>query len=187
MCLIQLLELVFNGIALVPDVAHDFLQNILQCDHAAGAAEVVQNHGHLHFTFPKCLQRHRKTCAAVQEKSGGHQVADGGVRMDSQHAVSVIQIKNAGNGIHILVIDRQTGKGTFGHGLQNILPAVGQVDGQQVHPGRQDLFDGSFAEAHSGLQQLAAVLVDNAFILDSLDDGHQLVRRDRLRLRVAAP
>ena len=99
----------------------------------------------------------------------------------------MVQIQDPLNGINVFLIDRDPGKAGGLHGVQDVFPAVLQVDGHQIHPGREHLLHGRLAEADSRLQQVGAVFINDTLVLHGLDHGHQLVGGHGIRLRRSAP
>ena len=103
-----LLEDLDDLVMLIPDLAHQLLQNILQRDDTLGAAVLIHNHGHMGLVLLESAQQFRDlgACSGIEHRRlqvGDHVLAPvtGGIKvllMDEAHDI-----------VDGLVIDRDTG------------------------------------------------------------------------------
>ena len=87
----------------------------------------------------------------------------------------VVQVEDANDVVNAALVDRDPGESGLTGSVIDLLAAVLDIHGHDVHPGCHDLGGADLVEVQSVLQQLTAVLVQDVLILGGLDDGLQLL------------
>ena len=162
---------------LVPDLAHQFLQDVFQGHQTFGAAVLVHHHGHMHLPALHFIQQ-------IGHRGGGGDVDDRrdqvfpAVVVPQLGLVKVLFVDHADDGVDAAVPDGNTGEAVGGDQLIQLLGAGLVGDGHNVHPRRQDLLYLHVSELNGGTDEAALVLIQPPFVLSGGDHGDQLVFRD---------
>ena len=149
---------------LVPDLAHQLLQDVLHGQQALGAAVLIHHDGHVGLFF---LQRPQQQ---AQVRIGGGIVdrrdAAGDVALAPvAGGVEVLLMDHAHDVIHVLVVHRQAGVAALSEHGGDLLHGGRVLHRHDVHSGRQDVPGLQVAELDGGADQLALVLVQTSLVL----------------------
>ena len=177
-------EQLHHFVVLVPDLAHQFLHDILHGDNTLGAAVLVNDDGHMGLV----PLEHPQQFGNLGGTSG---VLNGGLQMEdiAEAAVTgrikILLMNQADDIIDIVVIDGQTGISAFHKQPCHLFHRGGVLGCHQVHAGCQDFRHLQIAELDGIADQIALVLVKTALILRLIDHAHQLLFGDAVVAVVA--
>ena len=156
-------------VVLVPNLADDLLEQILERDEAGRAAVFVDDDRHLDLPALEFLQQLRHALGFGHEHRRTHEPRNGlaaGVRLgqhdqvlDEHDALDVVEVllEDGNARVFLLAEERaQLPNRRFGR------------DGDDVRTRRHDLADQRAAEIDDGLQQGALLLLDEVLLLDRL-------------------
>ena len=164
---------------LIPDLAHQLLQDVLHGDDAAGAAVLIHHHGHVGLGLLELGEELADGLALQGEDHGGKELREGLFR-DALADVEVLLVQHAQDIVDAVPVDDEAGVAGLGEARCDLLPAGLQGDGRQVHPVDEDVPGLPVCELDGVFQQLPLTAVNAALLLDLL---HQ---HEKLRLGEAA-
>ena len=165
-------------IVLVPNFAHQFLQNILHGDDTSGAAVLVRHHGHLAAGALHQLQRRADLRRFRHEQGLLHQLLQGAGAL-LQPVEEILLVQNAHDMIQRFVIHRQTGVLAFLQNRHHFLLRGVQRHALHPDPGREDIRQAAVVkQLDTVFQQVALVLVHAALLLHLVHQRQQLVLRE---------
>ena len=166
---------------LIPDLAHQLLQDVLHGDDAAGAAVLIHHHGHVGLGLLELGEEMADGLALQGEDHGGEELREGLLR-DALADVEVLLVEDAQDIVDAVPVDDEAGVAGLSEEPRNLLPAGLQGDGRQVHPVDEDVPGLPVRELDGVFQQLPLAVVDAALLLDLLHQ-HQKFRLGEAALR----
>ena len=159
---------------LVPDLAHQFLHDVLHGHNAFRTAVFIDDDGHMGFVPLEHPQQ-------FGNLGGTGCVLNGGLQMEDiaeatvTGRVKVLLMNEANDIIDVVVIDGQTGISAFHKQPCHLFHGGGVLGCHQVHTGRQDFRHLQITELDGVADQIALVLVETALILRLIDHAHQFL------------
>ena len=164
----------YDLVVLVPDLAHQLLQNILQGHDPLGAAVLVHHHDHMVLAG---LKNPHQVGNFRPRRGTDHLAVDGGEVGQPPVAggIEVLFMYDADDGVNGLPVYRQAG-----------IPRLNKADGQllggdilgnslDIHPGGEDLPHLQIVKLNGGADELALVGVQAALVLRLLHHGGDLL------------
>ena len=166
---------------LIPDLADQLLQNVLEGDDALGAAVFVHDDGHVVVLLPQSAQQLGDLGRAGGVEGGGDEVLQcGGFFQPGQ--IEVLLVHDADDVVDGVMVDRQAGVAGLREGLGELLQRNIVLHGHHVHTGGQDLFHLHVIELDGAADELAFAVGQFAVALGLAHHGDQLTLGDGVAL-----
>ena len=175
----------FDNVVLVPDLADELLEDILDRDDADGAAVVVRDDGDVLLALRHDGQQLVDVGALVDEEGLVQQRADVGVGAQMQIGLDEFaDLQHADDVVDRALVDGQTAVVLAADGREDRLKVVAEIDRREVDARREDALDRDVAELERGGDQLSLLGIERALLGHVLDDVVKLILGDG-DLRVA--
>ena len=171
-------------VVLIPDLAHQLLQDILQGNDALGAAVLIHHNRHVVVLLPQGAQQLGDLGGTSGIEGGGdHLFQRGGLFQPCQ--IVVLFMYHANDVVDGAMVDRQTGVTRLRKDLGQLLQGDVIFHGHHVYTGGQDLFHFHIVKFNGAADQLAFPIGQLAVVFGLADHGHQLALGDGVYLFVA--
>ena len=176
-----LVEVLGLLVVIIPDLAHQLFQNILQRDDALGTAVLIHHHGQMMVLLPQSAQQ-----LGDLGRTGGVQ---GGLDQLFQRSllfqacqIEVLFVHHTDDVVNGVVVNRQAGIARFGKGLGHLVQRGVVLHSHHVHAGGQDLLHLHVIEFDGTADQLALPVCQFAVVFCLADHSHQLALCDGVLL-----
>ena len=166
-------------VVLVPDLAHQLLQDVLHGDDAHGPAVAVRHDGHVDLLAAHNAEELVDLGALVDEVGLVQEAAQVGLLpLLKVLPHEAADLQDADDVVHAVLIDRDAAVAGGLHLGEDLLQRVVHVDGLHVHPGGEDALRRQIAEGQGGMHEIPLLRVQVALVRHVLDDVVELVLGD---------
>ena len=166
---------------LIPDLAHQLLEDVFQGDDALGAAVLVHDDRHVVVLLPQGAQQLGDLGGTRGIQGGCDEVFHGGGFFEPGQ-VEVLFMYHANDVVDGIMIDGQAGITGFRKGLGQLFQRDVVLHGHHVHAGGQDLFHLHVVELNGAADELALAVGQLAVIFGLAHHGHELTLGDGIFL-----
>ena len=158
---------------LVPDVAHQLLQDVLHGHDTQGATVLIQHHGQMGLVGLQLTEQIVDALTLMDEQGRRDQFLQGlvGKTLGGKH---VLGMENAHDLVDALLVNQQTGEAGLLEDLTDLLHGSLDVKALQIHAVGQDILGLLLGEVDGVTEQVALLVVDGALLLNLLHQHEQL-------------
>ena len=172
-------ERLHHPVVLVPYVADQLLQNVLERHDAQCAAELVDDDREMRLFL---LQLAKQSADLHRRRRIDQIVRDRAVYLLRSGEICLVEVLLVEQPDHIVdrvLVDRQTRVARLAEDVEHAVHVLTLAHRRHVHARRQYVLDGQIVKLDRRADELALVLVDAALRLSLVDIGDQLVVGDR--------
>ena len=160
----------------VPDITHQFFQNVFHGHDPAGTAELIQYHGDLRLLLLQFAHDLVDFFVGKGKDNGRNDLFDR-LAGDPGAGVKILLVDHTDDVVDIILIDQQPGEFRFQKTVCDLFLCAVQGHGFQIHAGSQDVLCLQFGKLNGIAQEFAVILVDTAFLLHFIHKHEQFFLR----------
>ena len=170
----DLLVVLHDLVVLIPDVAHQLLQDVLHGDDTQSTAVLVQHHGQMGLVGLEVAEQVVDALTLMDEQGRGDQLLQGLVSQ-SLGSEDVFGMNHAHDLVDAVLVDQQAGEAGLLEELTDLLHRGADLKALQIHAVGQDILGLLLGEVDGVAEQVALLGVDGALLLDLLHQHEQLL------------
>ena len=176
------MEVLGGLVVLIPDLAHQLFQNILQRDDALGTAVLIHHYSQMMVLLPQSAQQLGDLGRTGGVQGGLDQLFQRGLLFQACQ-IEVLFVHHTDDVVNGVVVHRQAGIARFGKGLGHLIQRGVVLHSHHVHAGGQDLLHLHVIEFDGAADQFAFPVGEFTVVFGFTHHGHQLTLGDGVLLR----
>ena len=170
--------IIFVGVILIVNLAHQFLKNIFQCNQAGYSPIFIQYDGHGNGAAAHFHQKIRGFLGFKSEVRLVHEPGNAEFFRGREH--EILDIENSDNMIPVMTVDRQAGVFFRAVNFPDFFVRIVFVDADHVNTGHHDIAGTGFIQIENVVNHLVLLHLDGSIVTAGIDKCTKIIFGDHV-------